>query len=758
MSDWMETLPVAAFRCKPGGKGLVINSLFTQALGIKSTDSAKLSFGDLFADRREFLRLSKVLTKERRVKRFEVLLEGRRKDVWCLLSIGVVSQNNKIIFWEGMLEDISIQKKHEQQLNESKDLFEAVFSTAAMAIVVGDRNEKIVAWNGITETLFKRKPGQLFNESLKSILPSGEWKRIRAAKQRKKHSPEFEMRLGTDGPDVSLTLSALTDPQGKNVGWIMMIHDISRQKNAERQIIESEHKIRVLLDNSPAAITLTDSQERIVSWNKFAEKLFEMTSKDLYLRPVSELYPEDEWKKIRAADIRKIGMKHHFETKVLTKKGRLIDVDLSVNVIRDAEGKIVGSVGVIQDITQQKHAQEMLLQAKFGAEEANRAKSIFLSNMSHEIRTPMNTIIGMVNLTMDTSLNSEQKENLSLVKDAADNLLGLINEILDLSRVESGKIVLENIEFHLHNIIQTAVKGLSVLARNKDLSLNLSIAPDVPEILMGDPVRLRQIVVNLVNNAIKFTPKGNIDVKINVESASGNDVVLGVAVSDDGIGIPKDKLDTIFEPFRQADSSTARRFGGTGLGLAISKRLVEMMGGTIKVESDPGKGTTFYFTIHLAASGSGISREKVSKAEPSLTDINRCLETRLKEMRILLAEDNLVNQKLTVKVLEKQGWQIKTVDNGKDVVECLHRDHYDVVLMDAQMPIMDGYEATKLIREIEKQTGRHVPIIALTASAMEDDRKRCLEAGMDGFVSKPINNSKLFEEIVNVLLPLKQKG
>lgn len=731
-----------------------MNAYLKEMLGISEKNLSTLSAGQIFAEHRKFVNFKSRLTQENKIQKYEVRLKGLNKKVfWALLSATVVRDSKGKPRWlDAVVEDNSGQKRYEKDLIESKGMFQTVFNNMAATITVTDKDEKIAAWNPFAEKMLKLTKEQLFNKPVKELYPPKEWRKLRALKIRQKGiGQDIETQMfRSDGSvlDVSLSISILKDLEGNQVGSIGIMRDITIQKAAERKLRDSENKIRIILDNSAAAITLTDEQERIVSWNKYTEQLLEMNKTDLYLRPISTIYPKEEWEKIRSENIRKMGSKHHLQTKINTKSGGVFDIDLSINILRDVNGKIIGSVGIMQDITEQKKFQEMLVQAKLAAEEANSAKSLFLANMSHEVRTPMNTIMGMIDLTLDTPLSNEQKDNLSVAKDAADNLLGLLNDILDLSRVEAGKITLENIEFNLPNVAKSVIKGLSVLARNKGLELELDIEENVPALLEGDPVRLRQVFINLINNALKFTHKGVIKTIIKVASINEKEAMLIFAVQDQGIGIPKDKHTLIFDVFTQADDSTTRRFGGTGLGLAISKRLVDMMGGRIWVESEVSKGSTFLFTANFKLA----EARKVSLPVSDGMDIDaeKIIREELQSLNILLAEDNLVNQKITIRMLEKQGWQVDTVENGQEVIEKNISKEYDVILMDAQMPVLDGLETTKIIRKNEENTGRHVPIIALTARVMQEDRQRCIDAGMDGYVAKPIDRKKLFEEIISV--------
>jgi PAS domain S-box-containing protein len=623
-------------------------------------------------------------------------------------------------------------------------------------------NRKFVDMWQIPESVLKTGNAQAALDSVRTLLkdPEGFFARV-------KHL--YRDPLGKSDDVIELkdgrVFERHTEPQlvhGQNVGRVWAFRDTTESRRLEAEMRASGEYVKALLSTMQAGLLVVDAEtHQITDANSFALSLMGRSREEVIGQACHGLFCPTEWGQCPVTDLQqKIDRS---ETTLLRSDGSVMPILKGILPL-DQHGRTY-LVEAFADMTEQNRAHDELRKAKAAAEAANCAKSEFLANMSHEIRTPMNGVMGMTDLLLATELNSEQSEYAGMVKSSAESLLIIVNDILDFSKIEAGKLEIESIEFKLRGSVEPTVKTLAARAHQKGLELNCIIEHDVPEYLKGDPSRLRQVLINLLGNSLKFTQKGEVNLRVQRESVNDECLRLHFSVQDTGIGIPAEKQAPIFEAFTQVDGSTARRFGGTGLGLTICRQLVEMMGGRIWVASAPGQGSTFHFTANFGipeAAGLPLPAEKIQPecmraagakgyTDKPLLETRHSLREEGRHLHILLAEDNLVNQKLASSLLEKHGHTVVIAANGRRALERLETEGFDLVLMDVQMPEIDGFEATAAIRKKEVETGTHLPIIAMTAHAMQGDKERCLAAGMDGYLSKPLNVKELLKVIQAVL-------
>ena len=676
--------------------------------------------------------------------------------------------------------------------------------------------------------------------------------------------------------------SPIRNELGEIVGVQVLFWDVTDGVAAKQALRASEAHYQSLVESLPLSVFRKDDKFRFVFGNKRFCETIGIPVEKFSGKTDFELFPDQFATKFRRDDVEILtaGVTIEDVEEIVQPDGQRYYIQTLKCPVRDAEGQIIGIQGMFWDVSDRKRAEEALRHAKEAADAASKAKSDFLANMSHEIRTPMNAVIGMTELLLDTNLTTNQREYLSIVHESGESLLTLINDVLDFSKIEAGRLELDRAPFDIRETLGDTMKSLAVRASRASLELAFEVSRDVPQMLIGDYARLRQVVVNLIGNAIKFTPQGEVVLTVSCESRDEAGVRLHFSVTDTGIGIPADKFDCIFEEFQQVDSSTTRTYGGTGLGLAISSRLVELMQGRIWVESELGEGSTFHFTAQFGVAADALQlarqqtdliadlsvlivddnatnrrilrdmlmnwgmipvvaasareafqvlRDSYSRGAPIrllLSDVNmpevngftlaewiraeplfdstliimltsggregdtdrreqlrismrlmkplkqselldaivttlgvetmrlavRDREPTLpaatvRPLQILLAEDNLANQKLAVGVLTRQGHQVTVAGNGRIALQKWQGQKFDVILMDVQMPELDGLETTQTIRQLEVSLGSHIPIIAMTAHAMTGDRERCLESGMDEYLSKPIRARQIAEKL-----------
>ncbi|MEO7743540.1 MAG: ATP-binding protein, partial [Usitatibacter sp.] len=524
--------------------------------------------------------------------------------------------------------------------------------------------------------------------------------------------------------------------------------DNTARKQVEEERMKLDQRLRdqhfytrSLIESNIDALMTTDPQGIITDVNKQMEALTGCTRDELIGAPFKSNFTDPDRAEAGIKLVLSEKKVTNYELTARTRDGRETVVSYNATTFYDRDRRLQGVFAAARDVTERKLLDHALEEAKESAEDANSAKSDFLARMSHEIRTPMNSIIGMADLLWETPLATEQREYVRIFRKAGSQLLDLINDILDLSKVESGHMTLENLDFELREVLDRALEMMAIRAKEKGLGLELDIKPGVPDVLVGDPARLRQVLINLIGNAVKFTQAGKVTLR--VERDPDDSAGLRFAVCDTGMGIPADRRELIFAAYAQVDTSTTRKFGGSGLGLAISRRVVELMQGRIWVESSLGTGSTFYFTAKFLEAGA----QSPGIDESLATRPGELLEGGA-QLRILLAEDSPDNVVLIQSYLKTAGCSADLAPNGEIALQKFMSGTYDVVLMDVQMPVMDGLSATRRIREWEGANGREpVPIFALTAHALPEEVKKSLDAGCTAHLTKPIRRATLFRAI-----------
>jgi PAS domain S-box-containing protein len=686
--------------------------------------------------------------------------DGSTFDVVIFGSLTLDDHGQPIGIVASML-DVTVRKTVERCLRESQTRYRTLVENIDLGIGLIDRQHTILTANrglariaGQTtcDAMVGRKCFEV-NEGRHAPCPHCPGKRALATGKQAETEVAFTR---VDGSKILVRIRAypVYDSQGSLSGFIEVVEDITERKQAEKQLAH----FSAIVSSSMDAIIGTTLEGIITSWNPGAERLYEYTAQEMIGQSLLKILPPDRPNK--PADLFSLSLKgdarvRHYDTVRRRKDGALVDVSITLSPIRDDNGRIIGASTIAHEITDRKRAEQDLINAKQAAEAANRAKSEFLANMSHEIRTPMTAILGFADILLSQPPAPEATEAAQIIKRNGEQLLDIINDILDLSKIEAGKFDVQHQPCSPRKLIDDVLATMRVRADAKGLQLDAEFDVDVPETIVTDPIRLRQILVNLVGNAVKFTEIGSVNVAVRLDPIHKNEHLLRFDVVDTGIGMSAAQVDVLFQPFSQADGSTTRRFGGTGLGLAISKRLATMLGGDIYVSSIPDKGSTFSVTI---AADPLSGRSSSLDGEESHEALSHAADQKPLNCRVLLAEDGPDNQRLITFLLRKAGCEVFVAEHGQKAIEAVlaaeqSNAPFDAVLMDIQMPVMDGCDATRRLRE----NGFVKPIIALTAHAMTDDRQRCLDAGCDDYASKPIQPQQLIQSLATWLAKSRQQ-
>jgi PAS domain S-box-containing protein len=694
--------------------------------------------------------------------------DGRTVDV--LLSVSPIrNPAGEIVGASGIAHDISKRVQAEQKLRDSEERFRTMADGCPSIMWVTDAKGGMQFINRAYREFSGRTCEEAFGDGWRMLIhPEDEAGYLGAVQLAVREHTAFRAearirRVDGEWRWIATSAEPRFSPSGEFLGHVGLSPDITERRQAEGDLRNGEEKFRQLAENVREIFWMTNAAgtETLYVSPAYAP-IFGRSCESLYQSPsswIEAIHSEDRGRTREIFDRQMRGEATLSEYRISTPDGQQKWIRSRAFPICDQAGQLIRVAGVAEDFTERKQAEAELQQAREKAEAASRAKSEFLANMSHEIRTPMNGIIGMTGLLLDTELNEEQHRYAEVVRGSGELLLRLINDILDFSKIEAGRLELESLEFDLQEQLVDFAAALKVRALEKSLQFSCRVEPAVPTQLCGDPGRLRQVLTNLVGNAIKFTNAGEVSVNVHLLNETATEVLLRFSVRDTGIGVPEAKIGMIFDKFTQADASTTRKYGGNGLGLAISKQLAELMGGEIGVVSQQDKGSEFWFTVRLGKQPGAAQKKRDLSIEPhGLSLYQPAGSFAGRKARILVADDNSTNQLVALGILNKLGLQADAVADGAEAIKALESVPYDLVLMDVQMPVMDGMEATRRIRSAGSRIlNNWIPIIAMTAHALRGDRERFLEAGMNDYVSKPVTPLALQEALKCWLLEEKEE-
>jgi two-component system, sensor histidine kinase and response regulator len=751
----IDTIPNLVFAKDRAGRFTLVNRATADAYGVTPDELLGRTDADFNADAEEVaaFRRADVAVMDGLTEQLipeEPITDPTGRTRWLqTVKRPILNDDGRADQLLGVATDITRHKEAEAALAE----FAAIVTSSAYAIVSSDAQGTIVSWNPGAERLFGYAAHEIIGRSVSTLMAERDRGRFQDALERMRRGESVhradEVRLRKDGTpvDVALSLAPIRDAAGRFVGASGIYHDIAERKRAERRLRASEAQLAEAQRLARVGSWEMDLASRAVTWS--AETYRQLgyepgTVEPSFQRFVDAVHPEDrEHAMTHTGRLMEHGEPMCFELRLVRPDGSCRTYESRGEMVRDGDGRPVRVVGTARDVTDEQAAAAALHAAREAAEAASAAKSEFLANMSHEIRTPMNGVLGMLELALDMAASPEQRDYLGVARSSAESLLGIINDILDFSKIEAGKLALDVAPFRLGDAVAETAAALALRAHEKGLELTVDIAPDVPEMVAGDLGRLRQVVVNLVGNAIKFTREGEVAVRVAVAAATPEEVTVRLSVADTGIGIAAEQQSAIFEAFAQADASTTREYGGTGLGLAISARLAALMGGRIGVESAPGRGSTFHLTATFGRHAGGAD-DRPAGAPAALAGL-----------AVLVVDDNETNRRILERTVATWGMRATGAADARDALAALERaadagTPFSVILLDAQMPEVDGFALAERVRVNPRLAG--ATIMMLSSAQQRDDVARCRALGIARYLVKPVARASLLGALLDALL------